>query len=161
MIIILILFYYYYYNRYFDINIGPVCAAILVYTQLLYYAIEIHAGFKNIDSNGDMISLVIFMSSQILCLVLPCFVLYYEIRQIYYRVQLADATVAGRSRVASASMQILSTVPSSHNYHPQNNNQNRHYNNNYNSNLRSYSDNNNYLDSSNHDYGGYFIIDGN
>jgi hypothetical protein len=82
--------------------VGPVCSFMLVYTQLLYYGIEIHSGFANTQADGKILSLIAFVAFQLLLILLPLLVFIYEVRQVYFRVKLADAADRGRLRHATA-----------------------------------------------------------
>ena len=102
--------------------LGPACSLVLLYTQFLYYATELHTGFRNTHATEvSEASFVGFVILQIILLVLPVLVFVTEIRQVYYRVKLADSADRGNKN-------------NNNNNNKNNNNRNSNNNNNNNNN---------------------------
>jgi len=90
-------------------TIGPLCATLLLFTQIMYFGTELHRKFDNFHyvAKDDEAAAAVFFASHLLRTILPALVLRYELVQVYYRVKLADASERGRMKVATESLRSL------------------------------------------------------
>jgi cholestenol delta-isomerase len=74
----------------FRYSLAIISCTIQIYTQVLYYATEIHSGFSHLLFSNSAIFWILFLFMNLVRVVFPCIVLWHALRASSRRIRVAD-----------------------------------------------------------------------